>query len=145
MRNLPKARVARLVECHKKQKAGYNQRTSPNLRNTTPIINILTPTKNQNFPNTTLILNVLVQMKNNAKSDYSIKFVDKALTYISKHADLNEPEQVKQFIASKTVSNGYKKGLCIAYNKYCKHYGIQWQMPFYTPEAKVKDSDQRKT
>ena len=35
-------------------------------------------------------------MKNNGKSDYSIRFVDKALTYLSKHADLNEPEQVKQ-------------------------------------------------
>jgi hypothetical protein len=29
MRNLPEARVARLAECHKKQKAGYNQHTSP--------------------------------------------------------------------------------------------------------------------
>jgi integrase len=76
-------------------------------------------------------------MKNSGRSDYSIRFVDKSLTYISQHADLNEPEQVKQFIANKNVSNGYKKGLCIAYNKYCKHYGIQWQMPFYTPEAKT--------
>jgi len=107
------------------------------LRNTTPILNILTPTKNPNFPNTTLILNVLVQMKNNAKSDYSIKFVDKALTYISKHANLNEPEQVKQFIANKNVSNGYKKSLCIAYNKYCKYYKIQWEMPLYKTEAKT--------
>ena len=56
-------------------------------------------------------------MKNNGKSDYSIKFVDKSLTYISKHADLNKPEQVKQFIANKNVSNGYKKNLCLAYNK----------------------------
>ena len=76
-------------------------------------------------------------MKNNGRSDYSIRFVDKSLTYISQHADLNEPEQVKQFIANKNVSNGYKKGLCIAYNKYCKYYQIEWKMPFYTPEAKA--------
>jgi integrase len=30
MRSLPKARVARLAECHKKQKAGYDQDASPN-------------------------------------------------------------------------------------------------------------------
>ncbi len=65
-------------------------------------------------------------MKNNGKSSYSIKFVDKSLTYISKHADLNQPEQVKHFIANKNVSNGYKKNLCLAYNKYCKYYQIQW-------------------
>jgi len=29
MKNLPEARVARLAECHKKQKAGYGQHASP--------------------------------------------------------------------------------------------------------------------
>ena len=82
-------------------------------------------------------MNVLIKMKNNAKSDYSIRFVDKALTHLSQHADLNKSEQVKQFIASKNVSNGYKKNLCLAYNKYCKYYEIQWQMPVYKPQPKA--------
>ena len=76
-------------------------------------------------------------MKNQAKSDYSIKFVDKALTYISKHADLNEPEQVKQFITNLQTTNGYKKNLCLAYNKYVKYYQIKWEMPLYKPQAKA--------
>jgi len=76
-------------------------------------------------------------MKNIGKADSSIKFVDKALTYLSKHADLNEPEEVKTFIANKNVSNGYKKNLCIAYNKFCKYYQIQWEMPLYKPEVKT--------
>jgi hypothetical protein len=76
-------------------------------------------------------------MKNNNKSDYTIKFVDKALTYISQHANLNEPEKVKAFIASLDVSNGYKKNLCLAYNKFCKYYKIQWEMSLYEPEAKT--------
>jgi integrase len=75
-------------------------------------------------------------MKNNGKIEYSIRFVDKALTYISKHADLNEPEQVKHFIASLQSSDGYKKNLCLAYNKYCKYHKIQWEMPLYKPQAK---------
>jgi len=76
-------------------------------------------------------------MKNNGLSDYSIKFVDKALTHLSKHADLNQPEQVKQFIANKNVSNGYKKNLCLTYDKYCKYYEIEWQMPVYKPQPKA--------
>ena len=82
-------------------------------------------------------MNVLIRMENNGKSDYSIQFVDKALTYISKHADLSEPEQVKQFIARQQVSSGYKKNLCLAYDKYCQYYKILWQMPLYKPEAKT--------
>jgi integrase len=76
-------------------------------------------------------------MKNNGRSEYSIEFVDKSLTYISKHANLNEPETVKQFIANKNVSNAYKKSLSIAYNKYCKYYQIEWEMPLYKTEAKT--------
>ena len=76
-------------------------------------------------------------MKNNGLSDYSIEFADKALTHLSKHADLNQPEQVKQFIADKNVSSGYKKNLCLTYDKYCKYYEIEWQMPVYKPQPKA--------
>ena len=54
-------------------------------------------------------------MKNKGKSDYTIKFVDKSLTYISKHANLKSPEEVETFIAQlknkngEDVSNGYQK------------------------------------
>jgi integrase len=75
-------------------------------------------------------------MKNNGKADTTIKFVDKALTYISQNANLNNPEEVKEFIANKTVTNGTKKYYCIAYNRYCQHYGIQWQMPKYKVKAR---------
>jgi len=75
-------------------------------------------------------------MKNNGKSDYTIHFVDKSLTLISKHADLNNPDAVKQYIASKNVSNSYKKNLCFAYEQYCKYYKIQWEKPLYKAEAK---------
>ncbi len=118
MKSLHEAWVARLAECHNEQKAGYCQHTSPN------------------FPNTTLILNVLAKMKNNNKADSTIRFTDKALTYLSKHADLNKPEQVKHHIANLNSKNGYKRNLCIAYNKYCKYYKIKWVMPLYKPEVK---------
>jgi len=78
-------------------------------------------------------------MKNQNRSDYTIKTTDKALTTISKHANLNEPETVKQFIANKqNVSEGYKKALCIAYNKYCQYYKIEWEMPLYKLATKIR-------
>jgi len=75
-------------------------------------------------------------MKNNNKADSTINFTRKALTYLSKHTSLSEPEAVKHFIAQMKANNGYKKSLCIAYNHYCKHYKITWTMPTYIPEEK---------
>ena len=76
-------------------------------------------------------------MKNNGKADITIKNTDKSLTQISKYADMSKPETVKQFIAQKNVSNGYKKALCIAYQKYAKYYKIEWEMPRYQQDAKT--------
>jgi len=77
-------------------------------------------------------------MKNNNQSDYTINFTRKALNYLHKHADLKKPEEVKHFIATLETSNGYKRNLCIAYNKYCKFYNIQWEMPLYKTEQKLR-------
>jgi hypothetical protein len=102
----------------------------------------LRPTHQPKFPEYHLFLNVLAQMNNN-KSEYTIKFVDKALTYINQHTNLNEPETVKHFIAQlkdkngEDVFNGYKKNLCLAHNKFCKYCKIKWEMPLYEPEAKT--------
>jgi hypothetical protein len=67
---LPEAQVARLVECHTEQKAGYVQISSPFSRNPP-------------------ILNVLIRMKNENLSDYTIRFTNKALKRISKQANLS--------------------------------------------------------
>ena len=75
-------------------------------------------------------------MKNDNKSDYSIEYTRKALTFISKHTALNEPEAVKAFIANLKVSDSYKKNLICSYNHYCKHYKIKWEMPKYIQEAR---------
>jgi integrase len=80
---------------------------------------------------------VLINLKNNAKSDCTIKFVDKALTRISKHADLDNPEEVKRFIANLQTSDNYKRNLCFAYKQYCDYYKITWQKPTYYQEPKT--------
>jgi integrase len=75
-------------------------------------------------------------MKNNARSDYTIQNTSKSLRYLDKHADLNQPEQVKQFIASIQTSTSYKRNLAIAYNKYVEYSKLQWIIPRYKQQAK---------
>jgi len=89
------------------------------------------------FTETHAILNILIKLKNNGKADSTIKFIDKALARIAQHADLNNPEQVKQAIANMPTSNSYKKNLCNAYNHYCAYYKITWQKPKYYQEPKT--------
>jgi integrase len=75
-------------------------------------------------------------MKLDNKSDYTINFTRKALNTISSHANLDNSDEVRTFIAMLKTSDGYKRNLCIAYNKYAKYYKIAWNMPSYRPEAK---------
>jgi len=76
-------------------------------------------------------------MKNEARSDYTIENTSKALNVLNKHTDLNNPEQVKQFIAQLNTSTSYKRNLCIAYNKFVQYYQLKWEMPRYKPQAKL--------
>ena len=75
-------------------------------------------------------------MKNEGKKDISIKNVSKLLKFLDKHTNLNDPEQVKWFIAQHQVSTGSKRNLTIAYERYTKYHKIEWEKPKYTDEAK---------
>ena len=76
-------------------------------------------------------------MKKNAYSDYTINFTRKALTFLTKHCNLNNPDTVKTFIANHKTSNHYKRNLAIAYNKYVKYYKLSWNMPLYKQPQKM--------
>ncbi len=82
-------------------------------------------------------MNVLIKLKNNAKSDSTIKFVDKALRRISQFADLDNPEEVKRSIANLETADSYKRNLCFAYKQYCDYYKIVWEKPIYYQEPKA--------
>ena len=100
---------------------------------------VITPCQiDQNLiPDESKQINVLIQMKNDNKSEDTIRFTRKALSLLSRHSSLAEPESVKAFLAQMQGSDSYKRNLAIAYNKYCKFYVIEWKMPFYQPEAKI--------
>jgi len=75
-------------------------------------------------------------MESNGKSKYTLKKYAKLLKFLSKNTNMNSAEDVKQFILKIEGSNGYKKNLCLAYNKYCKYYNIKWEIPVYIPNPK---------
>ncbi len=66
-----------------------------------------------------------------AFADSTVRAVGKRLRHLSKYAGLNNPDQVKDFIASKTCGNGFKESLAEAYNYYVKANGLSWVKPFY--------------
>ena len=70
-------------------------------------------------------------MKTQGFAESTITTVGKRLRYLSRHMDLNEPERVKGFIASKQCSNAYKESLAEAYDYYVKCNGLSWEKPFF--------------
>lgn len=77
-------------------------------------------------------------MKNNGRAECSIKSTEKALGFLNDNTDLNNPEQVKHFIANHNVTNGTKRNLCISYSKFCNYYQIVWTPPIYKQEPKPR-------
>jgi integrase len=70
-------------------------------------------------------------MKKNAYVDTTIKATGKRLRHLELNTNLNNPEQVKGFIANKQCSNFFKETLTEAYNHYCQANEITWNKPFY--------------
>jgi len=62
------------------------------------------------------IFSVLWELKKQGKAESTINFVRKALNFLSKHCNLDNPESVKGFIARLDGKEGYKKNLCFSYD-----------------------------
>ena len=77
------------------------------------------------------LLNVLWYLKKEGYAETTIIATGKRLRHLSKQTNLNNPEEVKGFIANKECSNGFKESLIEAYNHYATFYGIKWNKPFY--------------
>jgi len=94
-----------------------------------------TPTIKNGSPTT--ILNLLVSMDKKGRAWDTIKFTDKALIRISKNADLNNPEQVLNWITSLETSNHYKRNIASAYTEYLRFYKIEFKLPSYKADEKL--------
>jgi len=83
------------------------------------------------------IINTLLKCKNSGLAESTLKSISSSFRQISKNADLNNPEQVKAFIANLKLSNNTKQKHANNYNYYAKINGIKWEKPYYRSERKI--------
>ena len=50
---------------------------------------------------------------------------------LAKTVNLNEPEEIKEYLARKQGKNSYKEEIADAYARYVKYDGLSWNKPFY--------------
>jgi len=77
------------------------------------------------------VFSVLWMLKREGYAETTILAVGKRLRHLANHVDLDDPEAVKEFIANKNYSNGYKESLAEAYDHYVKCHGLSWKKPFF--------------
>jgi len=71
-------------------------------------------------------------MKKDGYAESTIKTTGRRLRMMVRHGvNLNDPEAVKEYIAAKESSNGYKEVLCDVYDRYAKYNGLTWRRPRY--------------
>ena len=90
------------------------------------------------------IINTLIALRGNAISEGVLKTIAQKLRQIARNTNIQDPEAVKQYIATaksqttnKPLSEGTKNKLLYVYDKYCKVQKIQWQKPWYRDERKI--------
>ena len=84
------------------------------------------------------ILNTIWQLKKEGYADSTLKAYDSRLRGLARHVNMDNPEAVKAYIASKnTWTNAFKEGVVRAYNHYVKYNGLSWKKPKYKYSKKL--------
>jgi integrase len=83
------------------------------------------------------IFQVLWNLKKSAYSKFTIRNCYKALNFLGKHSDLDNPESVKDFIADLERTPSWKKVLCTHYSHYAKLHNLPFEKPRYKPIPKL--------
>ena len=83
------------------------------------------------------IFQVIWELKKQGLSPYTIENINKRLKVLSKKCDINNPEQVREYVAKINQKDGYKRALCYAYNKYVQFHKLSWTKPIYYQTQKL--------
>jgi hypothetical protein len=70
------------------------------------------------------IINTLLENRKCGLAESTLLSIAYSLEQIDKHADLNNPEAAKAYIANAPICNGTRIKLCYGYNWFCKTNGI---------------------
>jgi len=76
-------------------------------------------------------------MKKEAYANSTIEATGKRLRHLERNCNLENPENVKAFIAQKNCTSAFKESLIEAYALYCKAHQIEWNQPFYNRYDKL--------
>ena len=68
-------------------------------------------------------------MKKDHLAESTIKVTDRRLRLIAKTANLNNPDEVTEYLANKKGKNGYIDSLVSAYERYTRYNRIFWKKP----------------
>ena len=71
------------------------------------------------------------------RSDATIRTYTNYLRNISKDGDLNDPDSIKEVIATRYTDKNTKRLACCAYDAYLNFVGGTWKKPSYRPEHKT--------
>ena len=77
------------------------------------------------------IIGTLLKLKNNGLEEQTVKVIGFYMNHLAVNVDLQSPEAVKEFIANRNVSSGFKGNLVKAYNYYTLINNIVWERPRY--------------
>jgi len=91
-----------------------------------------------------LIANTLIKCANDAITPITVKAIEYSLRQLSRKADLANPEEVKNVIATSMNTKAHqptapetKNRLLFAYDKFCRYNEIKWEKPYYKSEEKT--------
>ncbi|MDQ1278906.1 MAG: integrase/recombinase XerD [Thermoproteota archaeon] len=77
------------------------------------------------------VINFLIYLNSRGLRESTIAGYIRVLKHLTKFVDLDNPEQVKSFIASKTVMDSRKEKIVNNYSMYLKWRGLSWERPIY--------------
>jgi integrase len=84
------------------------------------------------------IFRTLWELKKGGQSEDTLRAKGDRLRYLSRHADLDDPEAVRGFIADRPGwSNAYRQGVAYAYDSYAKTNGLHWTLPHFRIEDRL--------
>jgi len=79
----------------------------------------------------------LLNLRKFGYADTTLEGKSRKLKFLAKHADLDDPEAIIDFVGRLAHRKSSKMGLVNAYNNYVKFHGLTWTKPVYRAEAKM--------
>jgi len=83
------------------------------------------------------LVNFLICLKGRGLRYATLKGYSKDLKYLARHVDLNDPNEVKLFIAELRVKDSYKEKLASEYDNYVKWKSLSWNKPIYRRDRTI--------